>query len=74
MVLADSDEQVQVRIPASGNKEFDQTPLILNSAAEAPGARTDLTVSVKGQETRINVPIQDGTFDQYQPYVPSPSP
>ena len=74
LVLADSDEQVPVKIPANGNREFDQTPVILNSAPEAPGARADLTVSVKGQETIINVPIQNGTFDQYQPYIPSASP
>jgi hypothetical protein len=65
---------VRVKIPANGNREFDQTPVILNSAPEAPGARADLTVTVKGQETTINVPIQNGTFDQYQPYIPSASP
>ncbi len=74
MVLADSDEQVRVKIPANGNREFDQTPVILNSAPEGPGARADLTVRVKGQETTINVPIENGTSDQYQPYIPFASP
>ena len=74
MILADSDEQLPVKIPAQGHVEFDQSPLIFHSTQEPPGARTDLRVTVKGQQASINVPIQNGTFDQYRPYVPSPSP
>ncbi|MDQ0769416.1 hypothetical protein QF031_002165 [Pseudarthrobacter defluvii] len=74
MVLADSDEQLPVKIPALGHIEFDQSLVIFNSTQEPPGARTDLQVTVKGQQASINVPIQNGTFDQYRPYIPSPSP
>jgi len=74
MVLADSDEQHPVKIPALGHVEFDQSALIFNSTQEPPGARTDLQVTAKGQQATINVPIQNGTFDQYRPYIPSPSP
>lgn len=74
MVLADSDEQLEVKIPALGHLGFDQSPLIFNTTQEPPGARTDLQVRVKGQQETINVPIQNGTFDQYRPYIPSPSP
>ncbi|MDQ0769267.1 hypothetical protein QF031_002016 [Pseudarthrobacter defluvii] len=74
LVLADSDEQLSVKIPALEHVEFDRSPLIFDSTQEPPGARTDLKVTVKGQEGSINVPIQNGTFDQYQPYVPSSKP
>jgi len=74
MVLADSDEQHPVKIPALGHVEFDQSALIFNSTQEPPGARTDLQVTAKGQQATINVPIQNGTFDQYRPYIPFPSP
>ena len=73
MVLSDADDRVPVVIPAHGKVTFDDSPLIFKTTPEQPGARTDLTVSVKDQQAEINVPIQDGTFQQYRPYIPSPS-
>jgi len=74
VVLADSDEQLPVKIPAMGHVELDQSPLIFNSTQGLPGARAGLQVTAKGQQASINVPIQDGTFAQYRPYIPSASP
>jgi hypothetical protein len=77
MVLSDKDDRVPVMVPAHGKITFDDSPLMFKTTQEPPGARTDLTVTVKGQETMIetmiNVPVQNGTFQQYRPYVPTPS-
>ncbi|MFP5311076.1 MAG: hypothetical protein ACLGH7_01470 [Actinomycetes bacterium] len=74
MVLADSDEELSVKIPALGHVGLDRSPLVFDSTQEPPGARTDLGVRVRGQSASLNVPVQNGTFDQYQPYIPNPEP
>ena len=70
LVIADTDEEVPVSVPAGGRVEFDSSPTLLQSTEARPGARTDLTLRVRGDTVTLDVAVVDGTLDQYAPYVP----
>ncbi|BCW17443.1 hypothetical protein NtRootA9_01510 [Arthrobacter sp. NtRootA9] len=70
LVIADTDEEVSVSVPAGGRVEFDSSPTLLKSTEARPGARTDLTLRARGDTVTVDVAVVDGTLDQYAPYVP----
>ena len=70
LVIGDRDDELPLSIPAGGKVEFQDSPTVLNSTEARPGARTDLTVKVRGDTTSFDVAVLDGTLEQYAPYVP----
>lgn len=70
LVIKDSNNALDLKVPANGQLGFDTSQHILQSTENPPGARTNLTVEAKGHSEVIDVPVLDGTLSQYAPYVP----
>ncbi|MDQ0756630.1 hypothetical protein [Arthrobacter sp. B3I4] len=70
LTIGDRDNSLDLTVPAKGQLPFDTAVHILQTTDEPPGARTDLTVGAKGEKSVLNVPVLDGTLEQYAPYVP----
>lgn len=71
VTISDDNESVTVVVPADGDVPFDTVETLLQSAGDAPGARTMLTVSTHAGEVELSVPVVDGTLDPYRPYLPA---
>lgn len=70
VVLSDDDEDVTVTVPAQGSVGLDTLETLLRTAGDAPGARTSLTATTDAGDVELLVPVVDGTFDPYKPYLP----
>ncbi|WP_159617251.1 hypothetical protein [Arthrobacter zhaoguopingii] len=73
VTIADEDDAVSVSVPAQGELGLDTHPEILDTADGPPGSRTMLTVTTEAGDRAVEVPVLDGTLEQYEPYVPTPS-
>jgi hypothetical protein len=73
-VIRDPDNVLPLSVPANGQLTFDEAVHILGTTEDRPGARTDLTIEVKDQNTVLDVPVLDGTLEQFAPYVPTQGP
>jgi hypothetical protein len=69
-IIRDPANALSLNVPANGQLTFDEAVHILSTTEDRPGARTNLTIEAKGQNTVLDVPVLDGTLDQYAPYVP----
>ncbi|WP_104180713.1 hypothetical protein [Arthrobacter sp. B0490] len=70
ITISDSDEETTLTIPAQGSVPLDSVDTVLQTAGDAPGARTTLTATTDAGDVDLLVPVVDGTLDPYQPYLP----
>lgn len=70
VTISDDDEDVTVSVPAQGAAALDTLETFLQTAGDAPGARTSLTATTETGEVELLVPVVDGTLDPYKPYLP----
>jgi hypothetical protein len=70
VIISDDDEEVTVTVPAQGSTPLDTVETLLDTAGDAPGARTTLTASTSAGNVELLVPVVDGTLDPYKPYLP----
>lgn len=70
VVISDDDEDITVTVPAQGSVGLDTVETLLQSAGDAPGARTSLTATTDAGDVELLVPVVDGTLDPYKPYLP----
>lgn len=68
--ISDDDEDVTVTVPAQGSVGLDTLETLLQSAGDAPGARTSLTATTDAGDVELLVPVVDGTLDPYKFYLP----
>lgn len=68
--IGDEDESTTVTVPAQGSVGLDTLTTILQTAGDAPGARTRLTAATDTGDVDLLVPVVDGTLDPYKPYLP----
>lgn len=53
-----------------GGVEEGSTPVLIESVTEAPGLLLPVVVAVEGGATEeVQVPVMDGTFEYYEPYL-----
>jgi hypothetical protein len=70
VVISDDDEDVTVTVTAQGSVGLDTLETLLQTAGDAPGARTSLTATTDAGDVELLVPVVDGTLDPYKPYLP----
>lgn len=70
VMISDADDQVAVTVPANGQYPLDTNEEILGTVEEPPGALTEITLTTPSESTTLDVPVLDGTLDQYEPYLP----
>jgi len=70
VMISDSDDQVTVTVPANDQYPLDTNEEILSTVEEPPGALTQITLATPSETTTLDVPVLDGTLDQYEPYLP----
>jgi hypothetical protein len=70
LIISDDDEDVTVTVPAQGSVGLDTLETFLQTAGDAPGARTSLTATTDAGDVELLVPVVDGTLDPYKPYLP----
>jgi hypothetical protein len=70
VMISDPDDQVVVTVPADGQYPLDTNKEIFATVEEPPGALTEITLSTPSESTTLDVPVLDGTLDQYKPYLP----
>lgn len=70
LVISDDDEDITVTVPAQGSVGLDTQETLLQTAGDAPGARTTLTATTDTGDVELLVPVVDGTLDPYKPYLP----
>lgn len=70
VTISDDDDRVVVTVPANEQYPFDSNETIFETAGDAPGANTTVTVEADGETMELVVPVVDGTLEQYQPYLP----
>lgn len=70
VAFSDDDDNVVVTVAADGQYPFDTNEAIFETAGDAPGANTTITVEADGETTELVVPVVDGTLEQYRPYLP----
>lgn len=70
LAIRDRDDALDLSVPAQGQLAFDSSVNIMQTTDEPPGARTNLTIEIQGQKSVLDVPVLDGTLEQYAPYVP----
>lgn len=70
VTISDSDEKIALTVPAQGDYPMDTNTTLLDTAEDAPGARTTLTALTAEGSVELLVPVVDGTLDPYQPYLP----
>jgi hypothetical protein len=68
--ISDDDEDVTVTVPAQDSVELDTVETLLQTAGDAPGARTSLTATTDAGDVELLVPVVNGTLDPYKPYLP----
>lgn len=57
-------------VPAQGSVGLDTLETLLQSAGDAPGARTSLTATTNAGDVELLVSVVDGTLGPYKPYLP----
>lgn len=70
VTIRDTDEETELTIPAQGSLPLDTIETLLQTAGDAPGARTTLTATTDTGDVKLLVPVVDGTLDPYKPYLP----
>ncbi|WP_247827400.1 hypothetical protein [Arthrobacter antioxidans] len=70
VMISDSDDQVAVTVPANGQYPLDTNEEILSTVEAPPGALTEITLATPSETATLDVPVLDGTLDQYEPYLP----
>ncbi|MBG6225288.1 hypothetical protein IWX63_001860 [Arthrobacter sp. CAN_A2] len=70
VTISDEDEETTLTVPGDGSIGLDTDETLLQSAGDAPGARTTLTATTDEGDVELLVPVVDGTLDPYEPYLP----
>ncbi|MHA7144952.1 hypothetical protein ACX80U_09575 [Arthrobacter sp. TmT3-37] len=70
VTLSDEDDSVTVTVAANDQYPFDTNEAVFDTAGDAPGANTTITVEADGETTELTIPVLDGTLERYQPYLP----
>jgi hypothetical protein len=70
VTIRDADDQVVVTVPADGQYPLDTNEQILATVEEPPGALTAISLDTPSGSTALEIPVLDGTLDQYEPYLP----
>lgn len=66
------DATASVKVPADGKVQLEKQETLLKPVGKVPGETLeDTKLSVGPQSTTSNVPVLDGTLDEYQQYMPN---
>lgn len=74
VTITDQDDDVAITVEGGATHQLDSNPAILTSVSDIPGSRVPLTVKAGTDTAELQVPVLDGTLDQYPPYLPTASP
>ncbi|MEA5456476.1 hypothetical protein SPF06_17230 [Sinomonas sp. JGH33] len=71
-----SSGSVRVDIPKNGTLHLEQNPnpVTFSHVGGLPGSLVDVKVTVDGKTQEVQIPVLDGTLDQYRQYIPTPTP
>ncbi|THJ65463.1 hypothetical protein E8P82_11960 [Arthrobacter echini] len=70
VTITDDDDEVVITVEPDEQLSLLHNETIIDTADDAPGANTTITVATSDDTTDLLVPVLDGTLDQYRPYVP----
>jgi hypothetical protein len=70
VVISDADDSISLTVPANGSHPLDTQPATLDTVSDIPGSLVPLTVQAGHDRTELQVPVMDGSLDQYRPYLP----
>jgi hypothetical protein len=70
VTISDTDDQVTVTVPADSQYPLDTNEQIFSTVEEPPGALTEISLASSSESTALQIPVLDGTLDQYEPYLP----
>jgi len=71
MTFADDDDETSVVIPANSTVDLIDVPALFETADVHPGTIMTVTISVASDEEAVELPVVDGTVDQYGDIVPN---
>ncbi|WP_030013480.1 MULTISPECIES: hypothetical protein [Micrococcales] len=72
LTIDTGEAQAEVKVPAKGEVRFEKQETLLNPVGKAPGELLkDTKISSGSQSTTANIPVLDGTLDEYQQYLPN---
>ncbi|MDQ4503843.1 hypothetical protein [Sinomonas sp. ASV322] len=70
-----SSGSVRLDVPKNGTLHLEQSPnpVDFSHVGGIPGSLVDVKVTVDGKTQDVNIPVFDGTLEQYRPYLPTPT-
>ncbi|MCT1368488.1 hypothetical protein [uncultured Kocuria sp.] len=72
LTIDTGDAKADVKVPANGEVRFEQKETLLKPVGKAPGELLENTkISSGAQSTTANIPVLDGTLDEYKQYLPN---
>ena len=71
MTFTDDDDQTSVTVPANSTLELGEAPTVFETADVRPGTNMPVMMTVASDEEAVELPVVDGTIDQYGDIVPN---
>lgn len=68
--LSDSNDEVTVALEPGQQYAFHEHPTLFETADGAPGALSDVSVTVGDQTEAMRIPLRNGSLNWLDPYVP----
>jgi hypothetical protein len=76
VTFADDNEEITIAPRAETGSEqqhvfrFEEHKHLFDTTEARPGALATITVSADGESQEVKVPVYDGTFERYRPFLP----
>ena len=70
MTFTDDDDESSVTVPANSTLDLGEAPTVFETADVQPGTIMTVMISVASDEEAVELPVVDGTVDQYGDIVP----
>lgn len=71
MTFSDDDDETSVTIPANSTLDLGTTATVFETADVQPGTIMTVMIRVASDEEAVELPVVDGTVDQYGDIVPN---
>lgn len=74
VTFSDADDRLTVTVKGGEEYGFDTHPAVFNTVSGIPGDLVPVTVESGADSKELDIPVVDGTLDQYRPYLPTEEP
>lgn len=71
MTFTDDDDETSVTVPANSTLDLGDAPTVFETADVQPGTIMTVMITVASDEEAVELPVVDGTVDQYGDIVPN---